>query len=94
MATIVNRGIQACNDCVQIIANGEITAYPDDGVEHAEKMLAHYGPQTPQLVNGNEEYGFCSTPCEVCGDPLAGDREEVTELSEWRTRSHSATQAE
>lgn len=80
MALIVNRGIHACDDCVQIIANGEITAYDDNGEAHAARMLMHYGEHVNKLVNGNETYGFCGTPCEVCGDPLAGDREEVAEI--------------
>lgn len=82
MVAVINSEIQACGTCVQLIANGEATYLDDAGDAHAKRMREHYGPGVMGLVNGNEELGFCSTPCEVCGDPDAGDRETVTELGE------------
>lgn len=81
MAITINAGIMACGTCLLIIANGEDTSQDDRGDAHAQRMADCYGQGVLGLVCGNVEFGFCTTPCEVCGESDAGDRHEVTELS-------------
>lgn len=82
---VVNSKIQACGTCLQFIANGEATCLPEaEAQAHAERMSDYYGPGVLRLVcegSGEEsELGIRWASCEVCGDPLAGDRYAVAEL--------------
>lgn len=90
MATkvVVLADLDACVSCVQIVANGEDTSQPDNGVAHGQKMMAHYGAGCLSLVVactcGDDLWTDCKTfstvPCGVCGETLAGERHKMAEL--------------
>lgn len=83
--TVVVAELKACVTCTLIIANGEDTSQADSGEAHGRKMMEHYGSGCLALVvtcHGEDEQcdPFSSSPCEVCGDTLAGERHAVSEL--------------
>lgn len=64
--------MEACIDCVMVIANGEVAEdYDARGLEDWSKDYI--------LVVGDEA-GFSMSTCEVCGSRLGGDRHIVTAI--------------
>lgn len=83
--TVVLAELKACVTCTLIIANGEDTSQADSGEAHGRKMMEHYGAGCLALVvtcHGEQELcdSFSTVSCDVCGDPLAGERHAVVEL--------------
>lgn len=76
----------ACSDCVAEVANGESgrTVDPQGGDRElcaaADAFVAARYAEGVHVVNGDEDYGFSWTRCEVCGDTRGGDREQVVGL--------------
>lgn len=66
--------ITVCTVCVHLIANGEY----DDGTTAAEDcargQVTTWGDDARHLFLGEGYDGFAHTPCEGCGDTLAGHR--------------------
>jgi hypothetical protein len=75
--------VTVCSDCLMIAANGELGTYDPDGAlaaEHIARMddiangVAYSGPFT----DGDAEGFFSMSPCETCGETLAGTRYDAT----------------
>jgi len=76
--------VTVCSDCLMIAANGELGTYDPDGAlaaAHVARMddiadgVAYSGPFT----DGDDSDGFfSSSPCETCGETLAGTRYAAT----------------
>lgn len=88
MATVVAEKMEACTDCVLLIANGEVTDQHGNDIaeELAERIADHLGTEFAMctLVVESSEDGdgwFSWSPCEICGSELGGDRHHVSALT-------------
>jgi hypothetical protein len=66
--------LSVCIVCVHLIANGEY----DDGTDAAdvcgEGQQRIWGDDAAHMALGDNDFGFSWSPCEGCGESLAGDR--------------------
>ena len=82
MATIDADNLEFCTDCVQIIANGEVTG--SDGNDITNRINAAQVEIWGQGIDGalglvltcpdDCEGWFSWSPCDGCGSTLGGDR--------------------
>ena len=76
-----------CSDCLTAIANDDFTGLdyhyvPGTAKKYQRVIQDGIEALGPGLCAGNEEYGFCKTPCDCCGSKLHGDRYQVIQLGE------------
>lgn len=82
MASISIDSLAVCEDCAQIIANGEISAYEDNGAAVAAAQVAQWGEHAAHLVLGDLEGSWFSwESCEGCGSTLGGERHSACILT-------------
>lgn len=71
----VTHDLAVCTDCVQIIANGEISDGTDTGDQVAAAQVVKWGDLAAHMVLGDtDEPWFSWSSCDGCGSPLGGDR--------------------
>ena len=86
MVKVINE-LSVCQDCLQAIANDDYSgldyAYGTIEAEEVKDRIVsgiEAWSKHGHLVAAGDDYGFCRTPCDVCGDPLDGDRYAVAVL--------------
>ena len=60
--------LAVCNDCIDLIANGEL---PADTDQDTDQVLID---GTIGVMYDGEELGFSYKPCQCCNRKLGGDR--------------------
>ena len=60
--------LSVCNDCIDLIANGEL---PADTDQDTDQVLID---GTIGVMYDGEELGFSYKPCQCCNRKLGGDR--------------------
>jgi hypothetical protein len=82
--TLTIETLDACVDCLHLVANGEVTDGDGNDITAdltakviaklgIPRVLTHLAPACDQDCEGH----FSWTPCGVCGDHLGGDRHPV-----------------
>lgn len=74
--------IAICDDCLFLIANGEVTDGEGNDIteQHAAKVSAIWGDGYV-LAMGDGEPFFSYSDCDGCGDKLGGCRHNATALA-------------
>lgn len=77
MVTLVS--YMVCDDCLMLFANAEVTDSDgnDISVSLVEKISRNLGTDKWNFFPGDLRVDFSKTPCETCGEPLAGSRNEA-----------------
>lgn len=83
MAMFIESDLWVCQDCLLLIANGEVPAdWTDKEVEDWQEKITKRWPDQSGVCCGDsdldEEFGVL--PCEFCGMNLAGSRHHCVDL--------------
>lgn len=81
----IHNELEACMDCVQLIANGEVPHdWTDAQIEEWESRIEERwkDSETHAVIGGEEdtEAYFSWRPCGYCGSSLGGDRYPIALL--------------
>lgn len=75
--------LSVCSVCLYLMAYGEIDfgltreARAELAGEKYEAWDRMWSDDLQYFVPGSEDYGFCQSDCDACGDGLHGDRHEA-----------------
>jgi hypothetical protein len=76
--------IEACIDCVMLVANGDIGDCSEEYTEAHEAGMEETWPFMDgwRMSVGDQDMGFSMQRCEGCGSRLGGDRHEMHVMRE------------
>lgn len=83
MACYIESDLFVCQDCVLLIANGEVpNDWTDEQVEKWKKAIAKRWPDQTGVCCGDSDFyrEFDAWACDFCGSALAGSRYHCVEL--------------
>lgn len=89
MKIIDSTEIEVCEDCVFLLANGEVTDGLGNDIteQHAEKVSTIWGSRYILIYDGEDSF-FGWTECDGCGDKLGGTRYNATAIQIERSNRH------
>lgn len=79
----VSDELSICTTCACMYANGDLSSLTEtEQAEHIEAVIVTRDTDNRMVVVNGVEADFAKTPCQTCGDTLAGARWSATAMGE------------